>query len=937
MAKILRYALFLIPLILGASLDCGADTFGEEIFHNITTRSGLEGESVSCVLPSRDGRVYLGTSSGVSLYDGSRLLNFPLRAAAEGANYVYDICEDSEGVVYAATSRGIFRKLRPESDFSSIYPQIVRAECLLSLDGVLYAGNREGFHILTGDSIRTVTVGASRMGVENGVRDIVADSDGNIWFLSRYALNCYKPSSAQVVSYPIAEKMPKGAALNRLALREGKFYVGTKNNGLYLCSISPLEVLPIRGIGNVVTCIDTTSCGDVTVSCDGAGAFLIDGKSGEIKESYNSKADPLHRLPNDAVYCFTKDDRGVCWFGFYRYGLCHTWFSAPVFRRYALDDFSTEGLAVRSFYIGDGVKLIGTGDGLYFVDELKRTVRFLPPSSLGGGHIITAITQFSGLYYIATYDAGLHVLDPESFTISRIAAEPLLSTTSVACFAVSPDQKLWVGTGEGVFVLDGNGKCTEHFTENNSRIAGGMVSGLLFDAKGNCWVSSKSLSIYVASTGLFENSNFPKDFFNSVENLNCVKGHDDILYFIRHSHIYYTDPSMTDFGQLNLPDELQRGTCYSFLDDEKGGYWIATSDGLFRTDYAKGSLQHFGLAEGMRCRCINSNGVRMDSRGNVWVGTSDGLMALDPEALEEWQSDSLLKARVCQIRRGGNLLDFSSEDEINSAGRILLGWNFASEKLSLRFLLRDYANSVDRIYSYSIDGGQTCRTAREGEDVSFGQLGLGKHKLRYSLAGAEGTESLLEILVVPSAGAVAELLLALFALGLLIMWHRYHRDTRVLLRERGEIESALIEMEQESEALKEKEDGGEREKYSRVKLDPAECEGVVLRMKEYIDSSRCYTDPELKMSDLAAHLGISASKLSQIFSLYLKENYYEFINRYRLEEYKRLLSVEENRKRYTLTSLSEQCGFRKSNFYSTFRRVEGMTPAEYLKKHNIKV
>ena len=120
-----------------------------------------------------------------------------------------------------------------------------------------------------------------------------------------------------------------------------------------------------------------------------------------------------------------------------------------------------------------------------------------------------------------------------------------------------------------------------------------------------------------------------------------------------------------------------------------------------------------------------------------------------------------------------------------------------------------------------------------------------------------------------------------------------------------------------------------------MKLDEEECARIVTQLKEYIEKEKVYTNAELKMKDLADVLRLSPSKLSQVFNLYLKENYYEFINRYRLEEFKRLIEKGEY-KRYTITALSEQCGFRKSSFFSTFRRIEGMTPAEYLRKHGVK-
>jgi len=107
-------------------------------------------------------------------------------------------------------------------------------------------------------------------------------------------------------------------------------------------------------------------------------------------------------------------------------------------------------------------------------------------------------------------------------------------------------------------------------------------------------------------------------------------------------------------------------------------------------------------------------------------------------------------------------------------------------------------------------------------------------------------------------------------------------------------------------------------------------------MKDYLEREKVYTNSDLKMKDLADVLHLSAPKLSQVFNLYLGQNYYDFINTYRLQEFKRLISEGEHH-RYTITALSERCGFKKSNFFSTFRKVEGTTPVEYLKKQGVKV
>lgn len=109
-----------------------------------------------------------------------------------------------------------------------------------------------------------------------------------------------------------------------------------------------------------------------------------------------------------------------------------------------------------------------------------------------------------------------------------------------------------------------------------------------------------------------------------------------------------------------------------------------------------------------------------------------------------------------------------------------------------------------------------------------------------------------------------------------------------------------------------------------------ECARLVEQMKAHLEKDKVYTNPNLKLGDLADYLHVSSSRLSQIFRLYMHENYYDFINAYRLEEFKRLIN-EEKDKQYTITALSEQW-LQALQLLSTFRKSFGMTPVEYLKK-----
>ena len=66
----------------------------------------------------------------------------------------------------------------------------------------------------------------------------------------------------------------------------------------------------------------------------------------------------------------------------------------------------------------------------------------------------------------------------------------------------------------------------------------------------------------------------------------------------------------------------------------------------------------------------------------------------------------------------------------------------------------------------------------------------------------------------------------------------------------------------------------------------------------------------------------------------MKKSYYDYVNAYRVNEFKRLVA-EEDLSKYTLTAMSKMCGFSsRSSFFRHFKNITGMTPAEYIKTKN---
>lgn len=105
----------------------------------------------------------------------------------------------------------------------------------------------------------------------------------------------------------------------------------------------------------------------------------------------------------------------------------------------------------------------------------------------------------------------------------------------------------------------------------------------------------------------------------------------------------------------------------------------------------------------------------------------------------------------------------------------------------------------------------------------------------------------------------------------------------------------------------------------------------LVSLKAIMEIERPYLNPNLKSHELANLLDMTPHNLSKSINQELGQNFYSFINSYRVEEFKKRV-MEEDNKNFTLVSISEEVGFNsKSSFNRIFKASSGITPSEYIK------
>jgi AraC-like DNA-binding protein len=109
----------------------------------------------------------------------------------------------------------------------------------------------------------------------------------------------------------------------------------------------------------------------------------------------------------------------------------------------------------------------------------------------------------------------------------------------------------------------------------------------------------------------------------------------------------------------------------------------------------------------------------------------------------------------------------------------------------------------------------------------------------------------------------------------------------------------------------------------------------VAQLLQYMKEKKPYLSPELSLETLSNCLKVTAEYLSGVLNGSLNMNFYDFINHYRIEEFKSLCKDPAKRK-LTIIALAMDSGFNsKATFNRVFKKNTGLTPSEYFSKVSI--
>ncbi|MBM4176010.1 MAG: helix-turn-helix transcriptional regulator [Ignavibacteria bacterium] len=122
-----------------------------------------------------------------------------------------------------------------------------------------------------------------------------------------------------------------------------------------------------------------------------------------------------------------------------------------------------------------------------------------------------------------------------------------------------------------------------------------------------------------------------------------------------------------------------------------------------------------------------------------------------------------------------------------------------------------------------------------------------------------------------------------------------------------------------------------KEKSERHFINDSDKQKLLKQLNEFMETERIYFKSSLTISDLAQRSKIPQRTLSYLINSSYHPNFFDFINSYRIEEAKKILSDTE-KKKLTILEILYEVGFNsKSVFNTVFKKNTGLTPTDYRK------
>lgn len=642
------YLLIILGLLLGKLNSKAISPFytNHTNFKQLTIQDGLKDNTVLSIHKDSKGIMWLGTSTGLSKYDGNHFTNYTLDQYF--SMNVRKIEEDSRHILYLQTNDWITYMDCKDENTGRLHTLVKNkdyqvTDFLLLNDSTLFACDNQ-------------TLSSFR---------IMLDQNGH-------------PFSKLEKVYPF--EMAKGERFMKFCITNNrrKIYLVTNSARVLLLEISTGRVLKQKRLlttkhefgASSVVCHN----GKLFISSMLHGIFIMDTSLENLSHIANQQnIFPTHLSHNDVYNIIPISDSSILattWYGYTMLladnNIPGGWTTEIHTSEPTWQSLNFEARMISSYYDPHGFLWIGTHGGGVLVSDWKWN--FIKQYNFKeDNEVESIIIDDEKRIYLSTYEQGIFYTPP-LYDLKDFGLRELSQTDrkTVLCSMKDKDGNIWFGYKNGMLVFYSPQK--KEVQKYN--VTDTPINVLFTDSKKNFWIGTEN------GLFLYDCDKKKKKEVKLKQTVNCVfdiaEDNEGNLWIATSLGLLKLNYANNKQHIQHFPTNKHTYTAQTVLAAKDGTVYVGYQNGLGIVAHGETTVkQVFTTMDGLGSNWINC--LLEDKQGYIWIGTNSGFSCYDKSINQFYnyyasgssRSVALWGDMLCW---GGNkhLLFFSPQQAINT-------------------------------------------------------------------------------------------------------------------------------------------------------------------------------------------------------------------------------------------------------------------------------
>lgn len=652
-------------------------------FEHYSVEEGLPVSKVYFVLQDSQGYLWLGTETGVSRFDGVKIMEF---SEDDGISPrpVLSMMQDASGKIWIGHEgggmtlyhEGTFTTLRTDSlnvtgDITAIFQDH---------DQVIWATTHgSGVIRIENENFSSARVIKGAQGLSDRVFGGKVLQSGQVLFITDVGLKTTSTDGFQNFEIP---QLPPFYQITSIAEdKDETLWIGTYNGGLFYSNVPQNQFGyfdQLKGLANnFVTSLACNPNGDVWAGSWGGGITRI--RNGNLKV-FNQR----NGIKDSKIRHVITDREGNIVIGTNESGLYI--FKGEQFVSFTENDGLLNNQVWAVCEDQSGRMWFGTNNGITVLPregKAGKPIHYHVENVLNANNVRFISPDSQGNLWVAMWGGGVQKfsMSANRFVSDLILDAEISANGNVSAFVIHDDQ-MWVGTVSGMVHYDIRNRKTTRYTQSDG-LPANDVRVVYQNNSNELWVGTagKGLARMNISTDQFTII----DLGPNITPQTITQAPDGLVYVGTKSNGIFCLRNGVVEKSYSREDGLLGDYIALLTSDKSNNVWVGTNRGLNKIDLSKQKVFTYPDKVGFTGIEAKTNAVFTDSEGNIWFGTVNGairnnlsfekhndlppllnLSGLSINGVErEWQNNIVLQPDESTVRLEFTGICFTNPNEIH--------------------------------------------------------------------------------------------------------------------------------------------------------------------------------------------------------------------------------------------------------------------------------